>query len=86
MKIAILGLSLLLATPAVAADRIEFFTKHGQRDGYAVINREQGRIDTYDKNSNRTGQGTIRRDGSIEIYSTGDRRSNDKGNKGGQRR
>lgn len=69
----------LLFTPAAVAagDRqhIDFFSKDGQRKGYGVIDQKKGTIDTYDKNSNRTGSGWIGRDGSITIFSDGHKNS-----------
>lgn len=86
MKIVLVLGILLVAAVAEAGDRqrIEFFSKDGQRRGYGVVDQKRGTIDTYDKNSNRTGTGTIDRDGSVTIFSDG-HGHNSNGRKGSKR-
>ena len=45
--LAALLLVLLLASPAIAADRVDVYSKDVQRQGWAVVNERTGRLDLY---------------------------------------
>jgi len=67
----ILSLSLLLlGTPALAQDRtrVDFYDTHGQRDGYALVDRNRGVVDYYDQNGKRIGYGVVQPDGGVNTY------------------
>lgn len=44
----VLALTLALAAPAFAGERLDLFDLKGHRTGYAVVDRETGRVDSYD--------------------------------------
>ena len=61
---------LVSATIAVAQDRtrVDLYKPDGSREGYAILNEQTGRIDTYDKESRRTGYGVVQPDGRVDLY------------------
>ena len=67
-------IGLILAGPALAADRVDLFTPDGKRTGYAIVDRQTGRVDFYDANSRRTGWGRISPTGTVERFSLDGRR------------
>ena len=64
---------LLLASPALAADRLDVYTKDGQRQGWAAVVEQTGRVDLYDKDGRRQGFGQVR-DQRLELFDTKGRR------------
>ena len=66
-------LLLLLASPAVAADRLDIYSKDGQRQGWAVVDEQTGRVDLYGKDGRRTGYG-LARDDRLDLFDTSGRR------------
>ena len=67
-------IGLILAGPALAGDRVDFFTPDGKRTGYAVVDRQMGRVDFYDANSRRTGWGRVTSTGKVERFGLDGRR------------
>lgn len=58
----------LLLSPALAAERVDFFNAQGRRTGYAIVDQETGRVDFFDVNSRRTGWGRITPSGQMELF------------------
>ena len=56
--------------PALGQDRthVELFNKQSRHDGHVILDPGGGRIDTYDRESRRTGYGVMRPDGRVELY------------------
>jgi hypothetical protein len=73
MMAIILGLLVLLPVSALAADRVDVYTKDGQRQGWAVVDEQTGRVDIYDKDGRRTGYG-LTRDDRLDLFDTTGRR------------
>jgi len=70
-----LGVILLSAVADVGAEeqRLDLYTRDGQRQGYATVDRDTGRVDVYDKDGRRTGYG-LTRDDRLELFDTIGRR------------
>ena len=62
--------------PVAAQDRarVDLFRADGQRDGYAIIERESGRLHFFDRSSRRTGYGKVDDAGRVERFDTHGRR------------
>ena len=71
-----LALVIVLVPAAAAQDRtrVDLFRPDGQRDGYAIIERESGRVDFFDRSSRRTGYGKVDDAGRVERFDTHGRR------------
>lgn len=67
----------LSSSPAIAGERVDLFDTQGRRTGYAIVDRESGRVDFYDVNSKRLGWGQIRPSGRIENFDLNGRRQRD---------
>lgn len=59
MRPALVLALVLLATPALAAERVDLFDKNGNRTGYVTIDPQTGRLDTYNAQSRHTGWGRV---------------------------
>jgi len=59
--------------PAADEQRLDLYTKDGQRQGWAVVDEQTGRVDLYDKDGRRTGYG-LTRDERLELFDTAGRR------------
>lgn len=74
--IAALSALLLLALPvsALAEERVDLFTPDGTRTGYAIVDRQRGRVDFYDAESRRTGWGRVHPSGKVDQFDLSGRR------------
>lgn len=63
------GTGLLLGGQLViAAERIDFLDTNSNRTGYIIVDPKTKRLDTYDRQSKRTGWGTITREsGEVQV-------------------
>jgi len=61
-------LIVFVTTSASAADRqrVDLYDRHGQREGYAII--DGNRVDLYDRGSRRIGQGRVSERGDVELF------------------
>jgi hypothetical protein len=68
--------ALLLPVVASAGERehVNLYDSQGRRTGYAVVDRESGRVDYYDRGSRRTGYGTVDATGRAERFGRDGRR------------
>jgi hypothetical protein len=68
--------AVMLPSPAHAQDRtrVDLSSNDGPREGYALVDRDSGRVDYYDKDSRRTGYGKIDDTGRAERFDTSGRR------------
>lgn len=67
--LALLAVALLaLGASALAGERVDLFRPDGTRTGYAVVDRQTGRVDFYDTQSRRTGYGKVQPSGRIERF------------------
>jgi len=64
------GTGLLLGGQLViAAERIDFLDTNSNRTGYIIVDPKTKGLDTYDRQSKRTGWGTITREsGEVQVY------------------
>ena len=63
MRDAVLLLFLLAAASGGAsAERVDYYASDGTRQGYAIVNRESGRVDYFNAQSRRLGHGRITTD------------------------
>lgn len=71
-----LALPLLLVAAPASAQRthVEIRDQDSRGKGYAIIDQQRGTIDSYDKDSRRTGLTTIRPDGRVDVYTNDSRR------------
>ena len=60
--------ALVSTTSAGERIRVDLFRTDGSRQGYAGIDRETGRVDTYDARSRRTGYGRVYQDGRLDLF------------------
>ena len=63
------GTGLLLGGQLViAAERIDFLDTNSNHTGYIIVDPKTKRLDTYDRQSKRTGWGTITREsGEVQV-------------------
>lgn len=49
----------LLVSPVEAQQRVDLFDRHGNRQGYAVVDPKGERVDVFDRKGNRQGYGVM---------------------------
>ena len=66
-----LGVGLLLGAWLAHGEertRVDMFDTHGNRSGYAIVDRQTGRVDYYDAKSHHTGWGQVDATGRAERF------------------
>ena len=79
--VALAGMGAVLLLGPVAADerptqtRIDLYDAHSNQTGHAIIEDPSGRIEFYDRQSRRTGSGTIGPSGRVDLFDRSGKRT-----------
>lgn len=76
MRVLVIVLAVILggSVAVLAGERVDLFESKGRRTGYAIVDREAGRVDFYDAQSQRRGWGKLHESGKVERFDLEGRR------------